>query len=105
MLIDPDWSSVRTVKLLTVNKFKIESLEVSALKGMKLITKCETDSAKKMLFNLFFWMASFLESLPYNSSFCIKKLTILSIVLLIISENCNFIINLMISIYIICHFY
>ena len=30
---------------------------------------------------LFFWMVSFLESLYYHGSFCIQKLTILTIVL------------------------
>ena len=42
-------------------------------------------------------MASFLESLPYHGSFCIQKLTILTIMLLIISQKCKFIINLMIG--------
>ena len=45
---------------------------------------------------LFFWMASFLESLPYNGSFCIQKLTILFNLLFIITEKCKFICNLMI---------
>ena len=64
MLIGPDWCSVRTVKLLTVNKFKIDSLEVSFFVRCENISKCETDSAKKNAFKLFLWMASFLESLP-----------------------------------------
>ncbi|RTZ88602.1 MAG: hypothetical protein DSY93_08020 [SAR324 cluster bacterium] len=45
---------------------------------------------------LFFWMASFLESLSYHGSFCIQKLTILCNLLFIITEKCKFISNLMI---------
>jgi len=37
----------------------------------------------------FFWMASFLESLSYQGSFCIQKLTILCNLLFIITEKCN----------------
>jgi len=46
---------------------------------------------------LFFWMASFLESLSYRGSFCIQKLTILCNLLFIITEKCKFISNLMIE--------
>lgn len=45
---------------------------------------------------LFFWMASFLESLSYHGSFCIQKLTILCNLLFIITEKCKFVSNLMI---------
>ena len=45
---------------------------------------------------LFFWMASFLESLSYHGSFCIQKLTILFNLLSIIAEKYKFIFNLVI---------
>jgi len=45
---------------------------------------------------LFFWMASFLESLSYHGSFCIQKLTIFWNLLFIITEKRKFISNLMI---------
>jgi len=45
---------------------------------------------------LFFWMASFLESLSYHGNFCIQKLTIFCNLLFIITEKCKFISNLMI---------
>ena len=85
MLIGPDWCSVRTVKLLTVNKFKIDSLEVSFFVKVWKLSQNVKLILQKNAFKLFLWMASFLESLPYHGSFCIQNLTILTIMLLIIS--------------------
>ncbi len=43
MFIEPDWCSVLTVKLFTVNKFKMEWLEANFLQVVKMFTKSETE--------------------------------------------------------------
>ena len=73
MLIGPDWCSVRTVKLLTVNKFKIDSLEVSFFVRCEIISKCETDSAKKMLLNYFYGWQAFWKAYLIMAVFAFKN--------------------------------
>jgi hypothetical protein len=96
MLIGPDWCSVRTVKLLTVNKFKWLLLDVCIFVKCENFQKMRNCMLQRKAAKLFFWMASFLESLSYHGSFCIQKLTILCNLLFIITEKCKFISNLMI---------
>jgi len=96
MLIGPDWCSVRTVKLLTVNKFKWLLLDVCIFVKCEYFQKMRNCMLQIKATKLFFWMASFLESLSYHGSFCIQKLTILCNLLFIITEKCKFISNLMI---------
>ncbi len=73
MLIGTDWCSVLTVKLLTVNKFKIDSLEVSFLLGVKIFSKCEIDSAKKMLLNYFYGWQAFWKAYLSMAVFAFKN--------------------------------
>ena len=96
MLIGPDWCSVRTVKLLTVNKFKWLLLDVCIFVKCENFQKMRNCMLQRKAAKMFFWMASFLESLSYHGSFCIQKLTIFCNLLLIITEKRKFISNLMI---------
>jgi len=64
MFIEPDLCSVLTVKLFTVNKFKMAGSKCDFLKVVKILTKSETEIILKDALIYFRKLASFLESIP-----------------------------------------